>query len=95
MALDRRVRFRVKGKVQRIGYRAHCCEAGTAAGVVGWVRNLPDGDVMGEVQGTDDAVERFREALETGYPSARVDSVLLQDIRLKDRPESQVIVLQD
>ena len=40
-----RVRFRVRGHVQGIGYRYFVLETAERLRLAGWVRNLADGDV--------------------------------------------------
>ena len=47
----------VSGRVQGVGFRFFAERAAKKAGVVGWVRNLPDGRVETVVEGSDDAVE--------------------------------------
>jgi acylphosphatase len=44
-------------------------------GVVGWVRNLPDGDVEVQAEGPRSALAAFKEWLEEGPPGAHVSSV--------------------
>jgi acylphosphatase len=44
-------------------------------GIVGWVRNLPDGDVEVQAEGSRSALAAFREWLEEGPPGAHVSSV--------------------
>jgi acylphosphatase len=65
----------VSGRVQGVGFRYSCREAAEALGVVGWVRNLPDGRVELFVEGEPSAVERFVEWCQRGPPGARVDDL--------------------
>jgi acylphosphatase len=71
-------RFIVSGRVQGVGFRYFAIRAARQAGVVGTVRNLPDGNVEAIAEGSPAAVAEFRGALETG-PSyahvARVDEI--------------------
>ena len=46
-----------------------------AAGVVGWVRNNPDGGVEAVFEGEQDAVERLVDFCRTGPRGARVDAI--------------------
>lgn len=68
-------RFRVIGRVQGVGFRHFTCSAARDCGVVGWVRNLPDGTVEAVAQGDGTAVERFAAALAAGPPWGRVEQV--------------------
>ncbi|WP_372750343.1 acylphosphatase, partial [Litorivivens sp.] len=38
-----RCRFLVKGRVQGVGFRAHCQRLALAEGLCGWAINCPDG----------------------------------------------------
>lgn len=73
-----RMRAIVRGRVQRVAFRAHTREAALAAGVDGWVRNLPDGAVEAVFEGPADAVARALEAFRTGPRWARVDECTSQ-----------------
>jgi len=74
-------RFIVRGRVQGVGFRYFAIRAARQAGVVGTVRNLPDGTVEAIAEGTPAAVVAFRAALEAG-PSyghvAQVDETEIQ-----------------
>lgn len=69
------IRFLVRGRVQGVGFRFFVLRAARAAGLAGWVRNLPDGSVELLATGEDDALTRLREALQQGPPAARVETV--------------------
>ncbi|MBK1837347.1 carbamoyltransferase HypF [Azospirillum sp. YIM B02556] len=68
-----RLRIRVRGRVQGVGFRPHVHALARRFGLTGWVLNDPQG-VLIEVQGT--ATAAFRTAL-TGEapPLARIDAV--------------------
>ena len=68
-------RFVVKGRVQGVGYRFFAIRAANRLGVVGRVRNLPDGTVEAIAEGTNDAVAEFRAELWRGPAYARVTAV--------------------
>lgn len=65
----------VTGRVQGVGFRYTTQAIGQDLGLVGWVRNQPDGTVAVWAQGTEDAVARFAAYLEQGPRSARVTAV--------------------
>ncbi|MBU1040917.1 MAG: acylphosphatase [Proteobacteria bacterium] len=83
--------FRVTGLVQHVWFRGWTIETARALGLNGWVRNMPDGSVAGQAQAREEseagraALERFRQALTVGPPSARVDLVDAGYIDLPER----------
>jgi acylphosphatase len=54
-----RKRVVVSGVVQGVFFRDTCRREAAAAGLAGWVRNLPDGRVEAAFEGEPDAVERL------------------------------------
>jgi acylphosphatase len=48
-------------------------------GVQGWVRNLPGGEVEGEVEGEASAVDAFLAWAQIGPPGARVERFDVED----------------
>jgi acylphosphatase len=71
----RRVHVFVSGDVQGVGFRWYCNEEATAAGVAGFVRNLPDGRVEAVFEGDDPAVDRMIDWCRTGPRWARVEAI--------------------
>ncbi|HIE13136.1 MAG TPA: acylphosphatase [Desulfotomaculum sp.] len=65
----------VKGRVQGVYFRDSTREEAFAAGVNGWVRNLPDGSVEAVFEGKREAVERLISWCKKGPPAARVTEV--------------------
>jgi acylphosphatase len=76
----RAIRATIGGRVQGIGFRYATRLTAHQLGVVGWVRNLPDGSVEVWAQGPEDLVARFRAFLEQGPPGAQVTSIDLIDV---------------
>lgn len=71
-----RRRALVSGRVQGVGFRFSTEGEADRIGVSGFVRNLPDGRVEVEVEGTPDQVESLLTWLREGGPSsARVEAV--------------------
>jgi len=70
-----RVRIRVTGRVQGVGFRPSVYRVATRTGVGGWVRNTRLGVVI-EVEGSARAIETFLRGFEGGLPPlARIDSI--------------------
>jgi len=65
----------VSGRVQGVWYRGATQRFAAAAGVRGWVRNLPDRRVEAVLQGDRAAVERVIEFMREGPPGAAVTDV--------------------
>ena len=70
-----RVRARVTGRVQGVFYRASTVQEAARLGLVGWVRNVPDGSVLIEAQGEREGVEHLLAWCGKGPPGARVSRV--------------------
>lgn len=58
----------VHGRVQGVFFRASTRDRADQLGVVGWVRNAPDGTVEAHLEGSDDAVAGLEEWIRAGGP---------------------------
>ena len=77
----KRYRCISRGRVQGVWYRRSVQEAAEAAGLKGWVRNLPDGTVESCVDIEDDGqLERFRAILFKGSMLSDVKEVLCEEV---------------
>ena len=65
----------VHGRVQGVFFRDSTRRQARAHGVVGWVRNEPDGTVRAHVEGTPEAVEALVAWAHEGPPYAVVERV--------------------
>ncbi len=89
--------FRVTGRVQGVWFRGWTQLTARSLGLTGWVRNMPDGSVAGQAQARDDsaegraALERFRQELTQGPPSARVDLLDASYIDLSERFQGFIV----
>jgi acylphosphatase len=82
----------VKGRVQGVSFRAHTQEQARQRGLLGWVRNLPDGSVELEAQGAPGAVEELLQWCRAGGPSqASVDEVEDEELTTVDGERTFVI----
>ena len=75
----RRLRARVEGTVQGVGFRPFVHRLAGELGLAGWVGNDERGVVV-EVEGAPDALGRFITGLRAGPPLARVERVLAEDV---------------
>jgi acylphosphatase len=69
------LRFHVTGRVQGVGFRWFVWRRARDLGLVGRVRNLPDGSVEVEAAGEPAALDGLRAALREGPSGARVAAV--------------------
>ncbi len=65
----------VHGRVQGVGYRDFVATEARRLHLVGWVRNVADGDVEVLAEGEDTALAHLVLMLEKGPAPARVDEV--------------------
>ena len=73
-------RFIIKGDVQGVGFRWFTLRAARRLGVVGTVRNLPDGTVEAIAEGSPDSIDSLRRELERGPSHAHVSSVDVTEV---------------
>ena len=71
----KRFRAIVSGRVQGVGYRASAAHEARRRGLLGWVRNRPDGTVEVDAQGDEAVLQTFLVYLRQGPPGARVKLV--------------------
>ena len=77
--MRRRVRIRVSGRVQGVGYRASAYEKAVSLGLAGWVRNQSDGGVEILAEGAATSIAAIIEWCGRGPRWARVDRVDVTD----------------
>ncbi|HUA78551.1 MAG TPA: acylphosphatase [Acetobacteraceae bacterium] len=65
----------IAGRVQGVGYRDWMVMRAQRLGIVGWVRNRPDGLVEALVAGEEAAVEEMLRACRRGPAAAEVVSI--------------------
>jgi acylphosphatase len=87
----------VRGRVQRVGYRAWTEHMALQRGLEGWVRNRRDGSVEAVFAGPAAVVEAMVAACRRGPPGAQVEAIdqdeaALHDVALR-RPGEMFSVL--
>jgi acylphosphatase len=73
-------RYLIVGRVHGVGFRYFTEAAAVREGILGWVRNTPDGSVEVSAEGEAEALERFERHLRHGPPRARVERVDVNDL---------------
>jgi acylphosphatase len=75
----KRIRAIVRGDVQGVGFRAATAQEARRLNLAGWVRNLRDGAVEVEAEGSENAVDGLLAWLRRGPSLARVTGVEVDD----------------
>ena len=71
-----RANILVLGLVQGVFFRASTMEQAQQLGLLGWVKNIPDGSVEILVEGRRHAIEDLLTWCQSGPPLARVSDVI-------------------
>ena len=80
----------VSGHVQGVGFRAYAKRIADRLGLVGWVKNLPDGSVEIIAEGQEGRVEEFIEWCHVGPYGALVDGITVE----KSNPNGELAGFQ-
>ncbi len=78
MSDNARLNLVVSGLVQGVFFRASTLEQAQGLGLLGWVKNLPDGRVEVLAEGPRWALEKLAQWCGHGPKGARVDDVALR-----------------
>jgi DNA ligase D-like protein (predicted 3'-phosphoesterase) len=76
-------RVAVRGEVQGVGYRYATQRRARELGLMGWVRNGPDGGVLVHVEGPEGTVEELVSFLRDGPRAARVAGVEVEAAKVE------------
>lgn len=79
-AEDEAVRMVISGRVQGVGFRYFTRRVARQLDLVGWVCNLPSGEVEVRVVGEGPTLEAFRQRLRQGPAGSRVDAVSYSEL---------------
>lgn len=66
------------GRVQGVGFRFFVQQNAKELGLTGWVRNMPDGTVTMEYQGSEDVAEILAERIRSGNFFIKVKELRLE-----------------
>jgi DNA ligase D-like protein (predicted 3'-phosphoesterase) len=84
------VRAVVGGEVQGVGYRDATLRRARGLGLMGWVRNGPEGGVLVHAEGPERAVEELVEFLREGPPGAQVTEVETERVKVEGHEQFAV-----
>ena len=74
--MDQARQYRIRGRVQGVGYRYFTQRTALRLGVRGWVRNLNNGDVEVHAEATGSVLQSLRSELERGPAHSEVIEVI-------------------
>lgn len=77
-------RYRVRGRVQGVGFRYFARQRADRLGIAGFARNLPDGSVEVIAEGEAEALAAFEDTLHEGPSFADVEGVERAEIPLRN-----------
>lgn len=83
--------IKVYGKVQDVFFRDTAKKMAEGIGLCGYVKNMPDGSVMIEVEGDDDKLDLFIAWCKQGPREARVEKIEIENAELKHYKDFQII----
>ena len=72
----KRATIRVVGIVQGVMYRQDARRKAAGMGLLGWIKNEPDGSVLITAEGNKNDLTKFIEWCKHGTPTAEVEEVL-------------------
>ncbi len=87
----KRIHLIIKGFVHGVGFRYNARRKARMAHLTGYSRNLAEGTVEIEAQGTPEALERFLQWTHHGPPDANVESVVLEEMKVIESESDFVI----
>ena len=72
-------KIHIIGNVQGVFFRKSTQQKAIELGIMGWVKNEPDGSVTTEIEGELHAVSEMIKWLKHGPPQARVEDLWVED----------------
>ncbi len=82
--MTRSVSVTIIGKVQNVGFRYYTRKMAQSLSVNGFVKNLSDGSVYTEAEGSSADIELFIEYCKKGPEWSRVEEINIQEIPFQD-----------
>jgi acylphosphatase len=82
--MKKSISITINGRVQGVGFRYHAMNMAVETGIVGFVRNQPDGSVYIEVEGEENSTSLFLEWCRQGPRWATVESIEVREIESRN-----------
>ena len=80
----------ISGVVQGVSFRYYTRETAHDLGIVGFIQNLPGGNVYIECQGEEENLKQFIAWCKTGPDRARIDSIDIVSMEPKNFLDFQI-----
>lgn len=77
-----RVYLRFTGRVQGVGFRFFAQMNAEKYKITGWVKNMSDGSVTSEAQGTKLQIDQFIESMQIGHRFMLIEGIEKEEIPL-------------
>lgn len=87
----KRVHVIVSGRVQGVGFRYFAVSLASKYQISGWVRNLYNGDVELEAEGTSDRLQFFLQEVQEGNRFVQVRNMEVSTLSLKNEKGFRVV----
>ncbi|TCK83050.1 acylphosphatase [Albibacterium bauzanense] len=81
----------ISGKVQRVSFRVSTKAVADLLGIKGIIKNMPDGTVYAEAEGSAYAIESFLDWCKEGPEHAVVENVIQSESELKNYRNFEVL----
>lgn len=78
----------VEGRVQGVGFRYFCQRLALELELTGWVRNMFNGMVEMEIQGTSDNIDRFISLMTKGNQFVQVDNYSMKKVPISNKDKT-------
>lgn len=72
----------VAGRVQGVGFRFFCQSHASIMNITGFVRNMSNGMVELQIQGSEEVLDKFLSLIKSGNRFIRVDDISIKKIPL-------------
>lgn len=79
----KRFKIHFKGRVQKVGFRLEVCEMSKRLNIVGYCRNLENGDVEAELQGENNKID-YLLAFMKSLKRVKIEYMRVEEISLKE-----------
>jgi len=81
MGATQAIRATVRGRVQGVGFRDATVRRARALGLMGWVRNGENGELLVHAEGPDERVVQLEAFLREGPRAAHVENVAIERVK--------------